>query len=152
MKVKTSCEIATIAAIRYFSTRPDDALAFIKEIYDLAYIDALLDKEKSELQQPIPACAKKPRKAAESQGSKKPGKRAVIPGRRGPNRIELKRTEDARTMDERMEEAYLGERPNIEPEEKPVKKQPLTPAEKRLYDYMAAHPDHTKPQIQEALL
>lgn len=55
-------------------------------------------------------------------------------------------------MDERMEEAYLGERPNIEPEEKPVKKQPLTPAEKRLYDYMAAHPDHTKPQIQEALL
>lgn len=104
------------------------------------------------MQQPIPACAKKPRKAAESQGSKKPGKRAVIPGRRGPNRIELKRTEDARTMDERMEEAYLGERPNIEPEEKPVKKQPLTPAEKRLYDYMAAHPDHTKPQIQEALL
>lgn len=49
MKVKTSCEIATIAAIRYFSTRPDDALAFIKEIYDLAYIDALLDKKKKRI-------------------------------------------------------------------------------------------------------
>lgn len=55
-------------------------------------------------------------------------------------------------MDERMEEAYLGEHPKIEPEEKPVEKQPLTPAEKRLYDYIVAHPDHTKPQIQEALL
>lgn len=46
----------------------------------------------------------------------------------------------------------MGEHFNIEPEEKIIEKKPLTPAEKRLYDYMMAHPDHTKPQIQEALL
>lgn len=55
-------------------------------------------------------------------------------------------------MDERIEAAYLGEHPRIEPEEQPIEKRPLTPAEKRLYDYIVAHPDHTKPQIEAALL
>lgn len=169
MKVKTSCEIATIAALVHFGKNPEAGLAWIEEIYNAArretgahivpvnlgpIVDAAIDVgQEVERQKQATKKPRKSRKAAESQGGgKKPGKRAVIPGRRGPNRIELKRTEDARTMDERMEEAYLGEHPKIEPEEKPVEKQPLTPAEKRLYDYIVAHPDHTKPQIQEALL
>lgn len=46
----------------------------------------------------------------------------------------------------------MGEHPNIQPDEKPIVKKNLTPAEKRLYDYMVAHPDHTKPQIEKVLL
>ena len=170
MKVKTSCEIATIAALVHFGKNPEDGLAWIEEIYNVARREAaantasvnldpvvnaaigLGQEVEKEKQRKIRA-TKKATKSEKPQKSKggveKPKK---IKGRRAPNPAELKKLADARTMDERIEAAYLGEHPRIEPEEQPIEKRPLTPAEKRLYDYIAAHPDHTKPQIEAALL
>lgn len=171
MKVKTSCEIATIAALAYFGKNLEDGLAWIEEIYNAARreaaantvpvnLDPIIDKaidlgqaverdRKTRIVQKLHK-ARKQRKPAEIQGGvEKPKK---IKGRRAPNPAELKKLTDARTMDERIEAAYLGEHPRIEPEERPVEKRPLTPAEKRLYDYIVAHPEHTKPQIEAALL
>lgn len=170
MKIKTSCEIATIAALVHFGKNPEDGLAWIEEIYNAARreaaahtvpvnLDPIVDKAidlgqavEKEIQRKIRATQKAPRseKPQKSRaGVEKPKK---IKGRRAPNPAELKKLADARTMDERIEAAYLGEHPRIEPEEQPVEKRPLTPAEKRLYDYIVAHPDHTKPQIEAALL
>lgn len=171
MKSKTSCEIATIAALVHFGKNPEDGLAWIEEIYNAVrreaaahttpvnldpIVDAAIglgqevEKEKRRtprIMKPRKQKAEKPQKSR--GGVEKPKK---IKGRRAPNPAELKKLADARTMDERIEAAYLGEHPRIEPEGQPVEKRPLTPAEKRLYDYIAAHPGHTKPQIEAALL
>lgn len=43
------------------------------------------------------------------------------------------------SLDERMENAYMGEHVNIEPEQPEQK--PLSPKERVFYDYILAHPD-----------
>lgn len=48
-------------------------------------------------------------------------------------------------IDKRMDDAYLGEHPNIQPD--PIEKKPLSPREKQLWDYMQAHPDARMPSI-----
>lgn len=93
---------------------------------------------------------KKPARSQKSRGGANGPQK--IKGRRAPNYFEQKKIETERSMSERIEAAYMGEHMNIQPEETPIEKKPLTSAEKRLYDYMVAHPDHTKPQIENALL
>lgn len=139
MKIKTSCEIATIAALVHFGKNPEDGLAWIEEIYNLARREAtantvpvnlapIVDKAidlgqavEKEIQRKIRATQKAPKseKPQKSGGVEKPKK---TKGRRAPNPAELKKLTDTRTMDERIEAAYLGEHPRIEPEEQPVEK------------------------------
>ena len=49
------------------------------------------------------------------------------------------------SLDERMEDAYMGEHVNIEPEQ-PGKK-PLSPKEHDFYNYILAHPDAKMPRV-----
>lgn len=52
-------------------------------------------------------------------------------------------------MDKRMEDAYLGEHMNIQPE--PVPKKPVSEKARRLYEYMKTHPDSRMPKTCEDL-
>lgn len=149
MKVKTSCEIATIAALVHFGKNPEDGLAWIEEIYNVARREAAANTVPVNLD-PIVDKAIDLGQAIEKETQRKIRATQKAPKSEKPQN--KKKLTDARTMDERIEAAYLGEHPRIEPEEQPVEKRPLTPAEKRLYDYIVAHPDHTKPQIEAALL
>lgn len=54
-------------------------------------------------------------------------------------------------LNQRIDAAYMGEHVLIQPEEKPVAKKKLSPAEQRFYDYISVHPTDSKPQIQKAL-
>lgn len=42
MKIKTSCEIATMASLAYFGTRPKEGLIWIEEIYNAARREAAM--------------------------------------------------------------------------------------------------------------
>lgn len=57
--------------------------------------------------------------------------------------------EEKSELDKRMEDAYLGEHPNIQPD--PVPKQPVSKQAKRLYEYMQSHPDSRMPKTCEDL-
>lgn len=61
---------------------------------------------------------------------------------------EFKASQQSET-DKRIDDAYLGEHPCIQP--KPVEKKPLSPREKQLWDYMQNNPDARMPSICEAL-
>lgn len=52
-------------------------------------------------------------------------------------------------INKRMDDAYLGEHPNIQPA--PVEKKPLSPREQQLWDYMQSHPDSRMPKTCEDL-
>lgn len=49
------------------------------------------------------------------------------------------------SLDERMEDAYMGEHVNIEPEQ--PEKKPLSPKENDFYNYILAHPDAKMPRV-----
>lgn len=49
------------------------------------------------------------------------------------------------SLDERMENAYMGEHVNIEPEQPEQK--PLSPKERDFYNYILAHPDAKMPRV-----
>lgn len=49
------------------------------------------------------------------------------------------------SLDERMENAYMGEHVNIEPEQ--PEKKPLSPKEHDFYNYILAHPDAKMPRV-----
>lgn len=49
------------------------------------------------------------------------------------------------SLDERMEDAYMGEHVNIEPEQ--PEKKPLSPKEHDFYNYILAHPDAKMPRV-----
>lgn len=57
--------------------------------------------------------------------------------------------EEKSEIDKRMEDAYLGEHPNIQPE--PVAKKPVSKQARRLYEYMQSHPDSRMPKTCEDL-
>lgn len=52
-------------------------------------------------------------------------------------------------MNQRMEDAYMGEHMNIQPE--PVPKRPVSKQARRLYEYMQSHPDSRMPKTCEDL-
>ena len=49
------------------------------------------------------------------------------------------------SLDERIEDAYMGEHINIEPEQ--PEKKPLSPKESDFYNYILAHPDAKMPRV-----
>ena len=49
------------------------------------------------------------------------------------------------SLDERIEDAYMGEHINIEPEQ--PEKKPLSPKEQDFYNYILAHPDAKMPRV-----
>ena len=57
--------------------------------------------------------------------------------------------EEKSEMEKRMEDAYMGEHPNIQPD--PVPKQPVSKQARRLYEYMQSHPDSRMPKTCEDL-
>lgn len=99
MKAKTSCEIATIAALVHFGKNPEDGLAWIEEIYNLARreatastvpanLDPIVDKAidlgqaiEKEAQRKIRATQKAPKseKPQKSRGVEKPKKKQRSP-------------------------------------------------------------------------
>ncbi len=66
-----------------------------------------------------------------------------------PKPVKKVKAAEQTDLDKRMEDAYLGEHPNIQPA--PVEKKPLSPREQQLWDYMKAHPDARMPSICEAM-
>lgn len=104
MKTKTSCEIATIAALVHFGKNPEDGLAWIEEIYNLARreatantvpvnLDPIVDKAidlgqaiEKETQRKIRATQKapKPEKSQKSRGVEKPKKKPKVAARQIP--------------------------------------------------------------------
>lgn len=157
MAKRTSTEIATIAALKYFSQHPDEGLAFIKDIYDLAHMDALAEIGKP-LEQPEPEFEIKFKPLSKVRKMRKikvedvePQIKKVRRGRK-PTVVENRQLAETKSLNERIEAAYMGEHMNIQPEEKQIAKKPLSPAEKRLYDYLIAHPDARKPKVEQDLL
>lgn len=56
-----------------------------------------------------------------------------------------------KTLNDRIEAAYMGEHMNIQPDDAPVDKKPLTPSEQRFYDYYVSHPGACKREIEKGL-
>lgn len=57
--------------------------------------------------------------------------------------------EEKKEFDKRMEDAYMGEHMNIQPE--PVKRTPVSEKARQLYEYMKSHPDSRMPKTCEDL-
>ena len=64
-------------------------------------------------------------------------------------RFKIVTAEEQSEMDKRMEDAYMGEHPNIQPA--PVPKRPVSKQARRLYEYMQSHPDSRMPKTCEDL-
>lgn len=64
-------------------------------------------------------------------------------------RFNIITAEEQSDMNQRMEDAYLGEHPNIQPE--PVQRKPVSAKAQRLYEYMKSHPDSRMPKTCEDL-
>lgn len=76
---------------------------------------------------------------------KKSGKRARVPKRAVKKQDVDKTKPKPDSLDERMEDAYMGEHVNIEPEQ--PEKKPLSPKEQDFYNYILAHPDAKMPRV-----
>lgn len=81
----------------------------------------------------------------EQPKKKKSGKRARVPKRASKKQDVDKTKSKPDSLDERMEDAYMGEHVNVEPE-RPEKK-PLSPKEHEFYNYILAHPDAKMPRV-----
>lgn len=86
-----------------------------------------------------------PAVGAEQPKKKKPGKRARVPKRASKKQDVDKTKSKPDSLDERMEDAYMGEHVNIEPEQ--PEKKPLSPKEHDFYNYILAHPDAKMPRV-----
>lgn len=76
---------------------------------------------------------------------KKSGKRARV-SKRAVKKQDVEKTKSKPdSLDERMEDAYMGEHVNIEPEQ--PEKKPLSPKEHDFYNYILAHPDAKMPRV-----
>lgn len=64
-------------------------------------------------------------------------------------RFNIITAEEQSDMNQRMEDAYLGEHPNIQPE--PVQRKPVSAKARWLYEYMKSHPDSRMPKTCEDL-
>lgn len=76
---------------------------------------------------------------------KESGKRARVPKRASKKQDVDKTKSNPDSLDERMEDAYMGEHVNIEPEQ--PEKKPLSPKENDFYNYIRAHPDAKMPRV-----
>lgn len=74
------------------------------------------------------------------QPKKKRGRRARVP-KKDVDKTKSKPD----SLDERIEDAYMGEHINIEPEQ--PEKKPLSPKEHDFYNYILAHPDAKMPRV-----
>lgn len=74
------------------------------------------------------------------QPKKKRGRRARVP-KKDVDKTKSKPD----SLDERIEDAYMGEHVNIEPEQ--PEKKPLSPKEHDFYNYILAHPDAKMPRV-----
>lgn len=82
---------------------------------------------------------------AEQPKKKKSGKRARVPKRASEKQDVDKTKSKPDSLDKRMEDAYMGEHVNIEPEQPEQK--PLSPKEHDFYNYILAHPDAKMPRV-----
>lgn len=81
-----------------------------------------------------------------------PNKNTAVAKKHGRNimqNIKQIHQEEKSEMEKRMEDAYMGEHPNIQPD--PVPKQPVSKQARRLYEYMQSHPDSRMPKTCEDL-
>ena len=81
-----------------------------------------------------------------------PNKSTAVAEKHGRNilkNIKQIQQQEKSDMDKRMEDAYMGEHVNIQPD--PVPKKPVSAKAQELYEYMQSHPDSRMPKTCEDL-
>ena len=131
----------------YFADNPDAGLDFIEHIENRAHLPVarFVDDEprnptewsKGSVMEEF---AKSHPAVDAEQPKKKRGKQ------RASKKQDVEKTKSKPdSLDERMEDAYMGEHINIEPEQPEQK--PLSPKEHDFYNYILAHPDAKMPRV-----
>ena len=138
----------------YFADNPDAGLDFIERVKDKGVSSdckiedlspGLTDVIRkygivgSDIVESLPKPTAHPAVDAE-QPKKKRGRRARVP-KKDVDKTKSKPD----SLDERIEDAYMGEHVNIEPEQ--PEKKPLSPKEHDFYNYILAHPDAKMPRV-----
>lgn len=141
----------------YFADNPDAGLDFIEHIENRAELAASVQDDnvwvgrsvvKADI---IQHCGSDELPIARivddkpGNPKKKSDKRARVPECAVKKQDVDKTKSKPDSLDERMEDAYLGEHVNIEPEQ--PEKKPLSPKEHDFYNYILAHPDATMPRV-----
>lgn len=139
----------------YFADNPEAGLDFIERVKDKGVSSdctiedlspGLTDVIRkygivgSDIVETPPKPTAHPAVDAEQPKKKKSGRRARVPKQ---DADKTKSKPDS--LDERMEDAYMGEHVNIEPEQ--PEKKPLSPKEHDFYNYILAHPDAKMPRV-----
>lgn len=137
----------------YFADNPEAGLDFIEHIENRAHLPVarFVDDEprnptewsKGSVMEEF--AKSHPAVDAEQPKKKKSGKRARVPKRAVKKQDADKTKSKPDSLDERMEDAYMGEHVNIEPEQ--PEKKPLSPKEQDFYNYILAHPDAKMPRV-----
>lgn len=144
----------------YFADNPEAGLDFIERVKDKGVSSdctiedlspGLTDVIRkygivgSDIVEAPPKPTAHPAVDTEQPKKKESGKRARVPKRASKKQDVDKTKSKPDSLDERMEDAYLGEHVNIEPEQ--PEKKPLSPKENDLYNYILAHPDAKMPRV-----
>lgn len=141
----------------YFADNPDAGLDFIEHIENRAELAASVqdgnvwDKRSVVKADIIQHCGSDELPIARivddkpGNPKKKSDKRARVPKRAVKKQDVDKTKSNPDSLDERMEDAYMGEHVNIEPEQ--PEKKPLSPKEQDFYNYILAHPDAKMPRV-----
>jgi len=139
----------------YFADNPDAGLDFIERVKDKGVSSdctiedlspGLTDVIRkygivgSDIVEAPPKPTAHPAVDTEQPKKKKSGRRARVP-KKDVDKTKSKPD----SLDERMEDAYIGEHVNIEPEQ--PEKKPLSPKEQDFYNYILAHPDAKMPRV-----
>lgn len=138
----------------YFADNPDAGLDFIEHIENRAELAASVqdgnvwDKRNVVKADIIQHCGSDELPIARIVDDKpgSPKKKSGKQCQRASKKQDVDKTKPKPdSLDERMEDAYMGEHVNIEPEQ--PEKKPLSPKEQDFYNYILAHPDAKMPCV-----